>query len=196
MSEQEYLSELSSYLTGRISRRELESILKYYKEYFEEKGPDEAWRAEEELGTPAEAAGRLLGSRSRPAGWEPHEPRRWTRGQITALVLLSPIWAPLLLAAAAAVLGIALCLLGMAACVAAGGIACVLGGLFVVWCGITQIFNSVPTTLFFAGLGSFAAALGLLIFLGGAALCMLWCKGLAALTGRMVRGRRREEAAA
>lgn len=67
MSEQEYLGQLSDYLTGRISNRQLESILKYYKEYFEEKGPDQAWRAEEELGTPDEAAARILSAMPGPA---------------------------------------------------------------------------------------------------------------------------------
>ena len=46
------------------------------------------------------------------------------------------------------------------------------------------------------GLLGGAAALGLLIFLGGAALCVLWCKGAAALVRRIARGGRREEAAA
>ena len=113
-----------------------------------------------------------------------------------AVIVLSPIWVPVLLGLAAVVITLALGLLGTAACIAAGGIACVLGGLFVVWCGITQIFYSVPTTLFFTGLGFVAAALGLLIFLGGAALCVLWCKGVAALVRWIARGGRREEAAA
>lgn len=65
-----------------------------------------------------------------------------------------------------------------------------------VWCGITQIFYSVPTTLFFTGLGFVAAALGLLISLGGAALCVLWCKGVAVLARWIARGGRREAAAA
>ena len=176
-----------------MPHRELESVLEYYKEYFEEKGPDGAWQAEEELGTPDEAAARILGATSRPGG---RERRRWSTGQIVAVIVLSPIWVPVLLGLAAVVVTLALGLLGTAACIAAGGIACVLGGLFVVWCGITQIFYSVPTTLFFTGLGFVAAALGLLIFLGGAALCVLWCKGVAALARWIARGGRREEAAA
>ena len=193
MEAQEYLDELSGYLAGRMPHRELESVLEYYKEYFEEKGPDGAWQAEEELGTPDEAAARILGATARRGGMER---RRWSTGQIAAVILLSPIWAPVLLVLAAAALILALGLLGAAACVAAGGIVCAFGGLFVVWCGITQIFYSVPTTLFFAGLGLFAVALGLLIFLGGAALCALWCKGAAVLARWIARGGRREEAAA
>lgn len=193
MEAQAYLDELSGYLAGRMQRRELDSVLEYYKEYFEEKGPDGAWQAEEELGTPDEAAARILGATSRPGG---RERRRWSTGQIVAAIVLSPIWVPVLLGLAAVVITLALGLLGTAACIAAGGIACVLGGLFVVWCGITQIFYSVPTTLFFTGLGFVAAALGLLIFLGGAALCVLWCKGVAALVRWIARGGRREEAAA
>ena len=193
MEAQAYLDELSGYLAGRMPRRELESILEYYKEYFQEKEPDGAWQAEEELGTPDEAADRILGATSRPGG---RERRRWSTGQVVAVIVLSPIWVPVLLGLAAVVLTVALCLLGMAACIAAGGIVCVLGGLFMVWCGISQIFYSIPTTLLFAGIGLFAAGLGLLIFLGGAALCALWGKGAAGLVRWIARGGRRGEAAA
>ncbi|WP_294519687.1 HAAS signaling domain-containing protein [uncultured Pseudoflavonifractor sp.] len=189
MSEQEYLGQLSDYLTGRISNRQLESILKYYKEYFEEKGPDQAWRAEEELGTPDEAAARILGAMPRTGGRDLREPRRWTGGRIAAVIVLSPIWVPVLLTV---VVG----LLGIGVCVAAGGVACVGGGLFSMWCGFTQVFYSIPTMVFFCGLGFLAAAMGLLLFLGGAALCVLWYKGMAALVRRMFSGGVREGEAA
>ena len=191
MEAQAYLKELSDRLTGRLPRRELESVLNYYKEYFAEKGEDGARQAEEELGTPEEAAARILRAVSRPDG---RVRRSWCAGQVAAAVVLSPIWVPVLLALAAVVLLLALCLLGAAVCVAAGGIACALGGLFSMWCGFTQIFYSVPTTLFFTGLGFLAIALGVLIFLGGAALCVLWGRGAAALVRREARGRREEAA--
>ena len=86
MEAQAYLKELSDRLTGRLPRRELESVLNYYKEYFAEKGEDGARQAEEELGTPEEAAARILRAVSRPDG---RVRRSWCAGQVAAAVVLT-----------------------------------------------------------------------------------------------------------
>ena len=53
MTRDEYLAQLRALLTGRTPPDELERIVAYYTEYFDEAGP--AWEARvvRELGTPA-----------------------------------------------------------------------------------------------------------------------------------------------
>ena len=70
MTREEYLAQLRALLTGRTPPDELERILAYYTEYFDEAGPQGEGRVIRELGTPAELVGRVLGaqrSRTVPA---------------------------------------------------------------------------------------------------------------------------------
>ena len=70
MTREEYLAQLRALLTGRTPPDELERILAYYTEYFDEAGLQGEGRVIRELGTPAELVGRVLGaqrSRTVPA---------------------------------------------------------------------------------------------------------------------------------
>ena len=62
MTREEYLAQLRALLTGRTPPDELERILAYYTEYFDEAGPQGEGRVIRELGTPAELVGRVLGA--------------------------------------------------------------------------------------------------------------------------------------
>ena len=63
MTREEYLAQLRALLTGRTPPDELERILAYYTEYFDEAGLQGEGRVIRELGTPAELVGRVLGAR-------------------------------------------------------------------------------------------------------------------------------------
>lgn len=77
MTREEYLAQLRALLTGRTPPDELERILAYYTEYFDEAGPQGEGRVIRELGTPAELVGRVLGAqRSRTVPAEPGLPAR------------------------------------------------------------------------------------------------------------------------
>ena len=54
MTREEYLAQLRALLTGRTPPDELERILAYYTEYFDEAGPQGEGRVIRELGTPAD----------------------------------------------------------------------------------------------------------------------------------------------
>ena len=62
MTRDEYLAQLRALLTGRTPPEELERILAYYTDYFNEAGPEGEARVIQELGTPAELVGRILGA--------------------------------------------------------------------------------------------------------------------------------------
>ena len=106
MTREEYLAQLRALLTGRTPPDELERILAYYTEYFDEAGPQGEGRVIRELGTPAELVGRVLGaqrSRTVPAERDcPPEGAARERHGLGTLwkVLLAICAAPIVLAKA------------------------------------------------------------------------------------------------
>lgn len=63
MTRDEYLAQLRALLTGRTPPDELERIVAYYTEYFDEAGPaGEARGGAGSWATPAELVGRILGA--------------------------------------------------------------------------------------------------------------------------------------
>ncbi|MBC5738259.1 DUF1700 domain-containing protein [Lawsonibacter faecis] len=190
MNREEYLQELYARLSNRLPRQELDNVMKYYEEYFDEAGSAREQEIIAELGTPAELAAEIAGRKPTETQYvyEPRPRRRRSAGQIVLLACLSPIWVPLLIAAVAVVFSLIVALFAVAGSIAAAGLGCVLAGIFSIWCGFTAIFSGgIPTLMFFGGAGLFIAALGLLLFLGGVALCGLCGKGTAAFC-RMIFG--------
>lgn len=190
MSREEYLSELYALLHQRLPSGELEHIMKYYEDYFNEAGPEREGEVIAELGSPEDLARQVAGGGRRSAR-PPHyrgERRGWTAGRIIALVFLSPLWLTLLVLVAAVPVGLVLGL-------AAGGLGVAAGGFFTVWCGFTALFTpGLTTTMFFAGLGIFFVAFGLTMLAGALALSRVCGKGVAALCRWLFIGGRRSEA--
>ena len=105
MTRDEYLAQLRALLTGRTPPDELERIVAYYTEYFDEAGPAGEARVVQELGTPAELVGRILGAnRVRETPAERTPPPRGSGHSSLWKVLLAicaaPIAIPLILLAA------------------------------------------------------------------------------------------------
>ena len=114
MTREEYLAQLRALLTGRTPPDELERILAYYTEYFDEAGPQGEGRVIRELGTPAELVGRVLGaqrSRTVPAERDcpPEGAARERHGlgtlwKVLLAICAAPIAIPLILVVVAMVL--------------------------------------------------------------------------------------------
>lgn len=68
MNREEYMKGLERALSGRVPEEELQNILIYYNEYFDEAGPQQEMGVIEELGSPEGVAARLLEDRA-PVGW-------------------------------------------------------------------------------------------------------------------------------
>lgn len=168
MNREEYLSELYGRLRQRMPGGELNNVMKYYEEYFNEAGPEREQDIMAELGTPEDLARQILSGRG--AGSAPEYqnqqviPRRWTTGKVVAVVLLSPLWLSLLVAIAGG-------MLGLVVGIGAGGLGCIAGGVFSGWCGFTALFTpGFTTTMFFGGLGILMVAFGLVMLAGSIAL--------------------------
>ena len=195
MNRNEYMAALRRALAG-LPEEERASALRYYEEYFDDAGPENERKAIDGLGAPEQVAAQILADyreltavplQGRDAGSAAAKPRRRWRGispwLLIVLVLLAiPVGVPLLLGAAATVLGL---LVAAAAVVFAFAIvvpfALLLAGAML--CGFSFALWGAPasavTTL---GCGLALLALGVLVSLLIIKLCMLFvppvCRGL------------------
>ncbi len=177
MNREDYLSALYGLLRQRLPGGELEHIMKYYEDYFDEAGPDRVEAVIAELGTPEDLARQIADGTPRAGHPRPMRGvrRDWTAGRIIALVCLSPLWIALLVTVAV----VPVCLvLGLMA----GGLGLAAGGVFTAWCGFTALFTpGFTTTLFFAGLGLGFVAFGVAMLALALALSRVCGRGAAAL---------------
>lgn len=193
MTRKEYLEQLRALLTGRVPAEELEHMLAYYEEYFDEAGADGEQRIIRELGTPAELVSRILGAqRAKNAPQEPDPfakpaPRRGgvSLWKVLLAVCAAPVAIPLLLAvlvlAALAVVLVAALVIG----VIVGGVALIGMGIVTACAGLSVLFRAgLPTVMFFCGMGMLSGGAGLLLMAGGFLLGGLCLRGLAAALGR------------
>lgn len=187
-------------LTGRTPPDELERILAYYTEYFDEAGPQGEGRVIRELGTPAELVGRVLGaqrSRTVPAERDcpPEGAARERHGlgtlwKVLLAICAAPIAIPLILVVVAMVLGLVVLILALVAGVAVGGVVAIGAGVFTACAGFSVLFSAgLPTMMFFCGVGLLSSGVGLLLIAGSFLLAGLCFRGMAALLGRWLNRR-------
>ena len=211
MTREEYLAQLRALLTGRTPPDELERILAYYTEYFDEAGPQGEGRVIRELGTPAELVGRVLGaqrSRTVPAERDcppegdpaerdcpPEGAARERHGlgtlwKVLLAICAAPIAIPLILVVVAMVLGLVVLILALVAGVAVGGVVAIGAGVFTACAGFSVLFSAgLPTMMFFCGVGLLSSGVGLLLIAGSFLLAGLCFRGMAALLGRWLNRR-------
>ena len=189
MTREEYLAQLRALLTGRTPPDELERILAYYTEYFDEAGPQGEGRVIRELGTPAELVGRVLGAqRSRTVPAERHG--LGTLWKVLLAICAAPIAIPLILVVVAMVLGLVVLILALVAGVAVGGVVAIGAGVFTACAGFSVLFSAgLPTMMFFCGVGLLSSGVGLLLIAGSFLLAGLCFRGMAALLGRWLNRR-------
>lgn len=203
MTRDEYLAQLRALLTGRTPPDELERILTYYTEYFDEAGPQGEAGVMEELGSPAELVSRIMGARriqDVPARRESPPAGGSTGRGLSALwkvllaILAAPIAIPLIFAAAVVVLAFIFVVLLLVAGVAVGGVVAIGVGIVTAWAGFSALFSAgLPTLMFFCGVGMLSSGLGLLMIAGSFALGGLCFRAMA---GAMRRWLLRREARA
>ena len=198
MNRNEYMAALRRALAG-LPEEERASALRYYEEYFDDAGPENEHKAIDGLGAPEQVAAQILADyreltavppQGRDADSAAAKPRRRWRGispwLLIELVLLAiPVGVPLLLGAAATVLGL---LVAAAAVVFAFAVviplALLLAGAML--CGFSFALWGAPASAVAAlGCGVALVALGVLVSLLILKLCMLVvlpvCRGLVAL---------------
>lgn len=71
MDRERYLQEVYGRLSNKMPRKDLDSVMRYYEEYFNEAGPEREAEIIAELGSPEELAAKILGERGgrKSHGW-------------------------------------------------------------------------------------------------------------------------------
>ncbi len=166
MTKEQYLFLLRAELTGKMSHEEMEDILQYYTEYFEDAGSEHERDVMMSLGSPQRLAEKILGQPSR----ESMTPVEADYQQVGEPVYKTGWRIPRQAMIALAVLGgILVCptVLGVVLSLGIGGFICVLVGLGVTGYGIGQL--GIASKLYLAGGGLAAIAVGILMLLGSVA---------------------------
>lgn len=198
MTREQYLFLLRAELTGELPEEELEEILRYYTEYFEEAGPERERDVMIELGSPQRLAGKILG-RPTAEGMVPPEAAygggencdyapayggperggvmpRWLF--ITLAVIAGIVLVP---AVGGTILGLGI-----------GGLCCILAGLGVAVGGL--FWGGLAVKLFTVGGGLMALAVGIVMLLGAVALVWACVKAVRFLRRHFMEGEYEDEA--
>lgn len=172
MTVEQYLFLLRAELTGYLSQEELEDILRYYTEYFEEAGPEREREVMMELGSPQRLAEKILGRPTEenmiPAA-EPYAYGPQEGDYIPQTGSGMPRWLFILILVAAAIFAGPV-LLGLVFGLGLGGLVCVTVGLGLVMGGVGKL--SFGGFLYLGGGGLITTAVGLFLLAG--ALAAVW----------------------
>lgn len=161
-----YMKSLRARLS-KLPREDLEMAMDYFREYFEEAGPENEAQAIEDLGTPRQAADQIIMDLAVKNSEE--FPKAEVKRSFSAVwigilaVFAAPIALPLAFAlvAVAGSLGLAVVLV-MASLVIAGA-AVTAGGVVSVILGAVMIFQSPANAVATMGAGFFCTGIGLLV---------------------------------
>lgn len=184
LTKDEYLAELSRYLR-KLPQDDYDSAMAYFREYFEEAGPENEAQAMADLGTPKEAAAELLQNLLHDDGQQHKSDTARTLKIAAIAMLLSPLgWlglivgGVLLVAAAAVVFAIIVSAVAIDAALFYSG-----GALLIYAFGL--LGQSLAAAGVIGGSGILCLGLGLLIVTIGLALCRGIVYGAVALIQRL-----------
>ncbi len=183
MTKSEFLHRLSARLQA-LSENDRAAALTYWSEMIDDRMEDgmseeDAVRA---VGTPAEAAAQILGEALPP---EPHKPQRKRKTwEIVLLILGSPVWLSLLIAAFAVLLSVYLSVWAVVISLWASAIAVTVTGPVSLVYGISCLIGAdVSGGLLYIGAAFAFVGIGLSLF----ALSLWSAKEICALTARLLR---------
>lgn len=186
MNRKKFLKKLAR-LLRRLPQEEKEAALRYYREYFDEAGPENEQRIIGELGSPEKVAAEVLAGSSSPetaAGSTQNEkPRRgiglvWT---VILSILAAPIALPLAILAICLVIAIAVVMIALVVAFFAAMIAVIFSGMVLLFGFPGVFFANFGLGLISTGAYLFAVAVCILLFALSVALTSLVFRGLAAL---------------
>ncbi|MDD6067022.1 MAG: DUF1700 domain-containing protein [Firmicutes bacterium] len=167
MNKEKYLAELSKKLR-RLPRQEYMSAMAYYREYFEDAGPEMEEQVIKDLGTPSEVANEIIRNR---AYKKVNEPVRSVKKGFSVLwmVILGIFAVPIAFPLALALLAILGSAVVVVCCVWLCGFflafAAIAGGIVLAVCGAMVTSAHPATGVANMGLGILIVGLGILVLL-------------------------------
>lgn len=160
MSKEEYLQSLQKNLI-RMSTEEKEDAVRYYREYFDEAGPENEQKVIDELGSPVMLARKLS------AECAVREENTHTGSNILTIILAIcsfPVWFPLAIILAVLVFVLILLAFIFAFCFLITGAALVFSGVVGAIGGLVLLFSDFANALTSLGSGLALAGGGILLF--------------------------------
>jgi len=154
MSRHEFIAELKKKLR-KLPFDEIKEAVDYYEGYFDDAGVENEQAVIEELGSPSAVASQIIATFAvKEADTEKSGKKSWrTVGLVILALFASPVAVPI--AASLGVVAIALIITVFSVFLSffITGIALFASGLASVVAGFLVIFQSIPTTLFYVGVG-------------------------------------------
>lgn len=181
MNRDEYMKELEQALK-RLPKEEREETLLYYREYFEDAGPESDADVIEELGPAKETAAQIL---KEVAIKRLDEPRRAAKkGLSTVWVVIlalcaAPIGLPLLLAVLICGLALAITVFAVFVTLLFVGIVLVAAGVVSAAAGIWFLSSQAANAIYILGTAFGEVGVGLLLIVGGCVSCKGIFQGMA-----------------
>lgn len=170
LTKDEYLAELSRYLR-KLPQDDYDSAMAYFREYFEEAGPENEAQAMADLGTPKEAAAELLQNLLHDDGQQRKSDTARTLKIAAIAMLLSPLgWLGLIVGGALLIAAAAVVITIIVSAIAVDAALFYSGGALIVN-AFSLLGQSLAAAGVMGGCGILCLGLGLLIITIGLALC-------------------------
>lgn len=195
MNKTEYMRQLEQELR-HLPKREREEALRYYREYFEDAGPEKEEEVAEELGDPKTAAAQILKDTAIKRLDEPRKAARKGFSTVWVVILAlfaAPIGLPLLLAAL--IVGLALLVSVTAVFLSVGLCGIVLAAAGVFCAGVSIYFMPLHPLdgISILGSGLLCFGVGLLLLLAAVICGKAAGKWMAACARRLLTGGEKHE---
>ncbi|WP_158584428.1 DUF1700 domain-containing protein [Lachnotalea sp. AF33-28] len=165
MNRNEYLEILDRQLR-RLPADDREKAMEYYREYFDEAGPEQEEAAVEELGDPREVARQLI---TGLAVKKLDQPEKSAKKGLSALwviilaIFAAPFGLPLAFGVALVIMAACLCAALFVGCILLAGVCLIAGGALSVLVGIYLLFMQPAGALANLGLGLMCTGIGILV---------------------------------
>jgi len=187
MSRNEFIGELKKRLR-KLPYDEIKEAVDYYEGYFDDAGEENEQAVLAELGSPSAVASQIIASFAvKEAEAKGTGKKNWRTTWLVILALFaSPIAVPLLISAGVIALSLVIVLSAVLLSFFASGTAMFVGGLAGVVAGLLVVFQDVPTSLLYSGVGMMLLGIGTAVVIATAKLSRMCFNGLTKLVGGFI----------
>lgn len=195
MNKEEYLRQLERALR-RMPKDSRLPALEYYREYFEEAGPENEASVIEEFGPPKQLAAQIIRERAEKSI---DTPNMSTGKKISAIWLAilalfaAPFGLPLSFAAVLVLMAVLLVIVIFAACLLLAGAAIFIGGLFSLPVGVYIMFSHAADGISILGAGLLLVGLGFFALRGAVRADLFIFRGIYHLFRKRLTGGKKHE---
>ena len=189
MNKQQFLARLEKRLC-RIPKEERENIMIYYREYFEEAGPEREQEIIQELGSPDQIAADMIGEfavKELDKGSNKGLRVLWI---VILAIFASPIAIPIAVAMVAVILALAVCAFAIVLSIWITAVGMVAMGIFTAIVALMLVVSDPATCLFFLGVGLISSAIGMALCIFTVWLSKKLVHGLVKLSKKFLSHRR------